>query len=97
MVREIARQPAAVRDFVLRNQDRILFGSDLVVDEEYGFEHYASRYWAHLRLWETPYRGESPIADPDADDPPCLAGLDLPGEVLEQLYCGNATGLSPHA
>ena len=38
MVREIARQPDAVREFVIRNQDRILFGTDLVVDEGYNFD-----------------------------------------------------------
>jgi hypothetical protein len=93
VVREIARQPDVVRDFVIRNQDRILFGSDLVVAESYDFDHYASRYWAHQMLWETPYRGESPIEDPDAENPPALAGLDLPAEVLRKLYCTNAARL----
>jgi predicted TIM-barrel fold metal-dependent hydrolase len=93
MVREIARRPDVIREFVIRNQDRILFGTDLVVDERYDFEHYASRYWTHLKLWETPYRGESPIEDPDADDPPRLAGLDLPAGVLRKLYYENAQAL----
>ncbi|RMF76336.1 MAG: hypothetical protein D6744_12420, partial [Planctomycetota bacterium] len=45
IVREVARQPEAVRAFVIRNPDRILFGSDLVVRNEYdSFDHYASRY-----------------------------------------------------
>lgn len=93
VVREIARQPDVVRDFVIRNQDRILFGSDLVVAEAYNFEHYASRYWVHQQLWETAYRGESPIEDPDADPPPRLCGLDLPPEVLHKLYFTNAARL----
>lgn len=93
VVRAIAPQPERARDFVLRNQDRILFGSDLVVAEGYDFDHYASRYWAHQMLWESAYRGESPIDDPDADDPPRLAGLDLPPAVLHKLYLENARRL----
>ncbi len=93
IVRAVARQPEAVREFIIRNQDRILFGSDLVVEAGYGFEHYSSRYWAHLMMWETAYRGESPIEDPDADDPPRLAGVDLPAEVLQKLYRDNAVRL----
>jgi predicted TIM-barrel fold metal-dependent hydrolase len=107
IVRAVAEQsPAAVRDFVIHYQDRILFGSDLVVGEKYDWDHYASRYWAHQKLWETDFRGESPITDPDAgqgfdpatdileeskaDGIPHLAGLDLPAEVLRKLYRTNA-------
>ena len=93
VVRAVARQPEAVRDFMIRNQDRILFGSDLVVGADYGFEHYASRYWTHLMLWETAYRGESPIEDPDAGEAPRLAGVDLPAEVLRKFYDTNAARL----
>jgi predicted TIM-barrel fold metal-dependent hydrolase len=93
VVRAVARQPEAVRAFLIRNQDRVLFGSDLVVAPKYDFDHYASRYWAHLKMWETAYRGESPIEDPDADDPPRLAGLNLPTTVLRKLYCQNAERL----
>jgi len=93
VVRAVARQPAVMREFMIRNQERILFGSDLVVAQGLDFDHYASRYWAHLMMWETRYRGESPIEDPDADDPPRLAGLDLPAAVLRKLYCQNAERL----
>ena len=94
IVREVARQPEAVRAFILRNADRILFGSDLVVRDEYKtFDHYASRYWAHRMMWESDYRGESPIDDPDADDPPKLAGVDLPAEILHKVYRENAIRL----
>lgn len=90
IVREVARRPDAVRDFLIRNQDRVLFGSDIVVGKKHGFDHYASRYWAQQMMWESDYRGESPIEDPDADDPPRLAGLDLPDEVLIKMYRTNA-------
>ena len=92
MVRAVSEQPAQhVRDFIIRNQDRILFGSDLVVGEKYDWDHYASRYWVHQMMWETAYRGESPIDDPDAQGGvPRLTGLDLPAEVLVKLYRTNA-------
>lgn len=93
IVRGVAQHPDAVRKLVMRFRKRILFGSDLVTGPDYGFDHYASRYWTHLQMWESDYRGESPIEDPDADDPPRLAGLDLPAEVLREIYFGNAERL----
>ncbi len=93
VVREIAWQPERVRAFMIRNADRILFGSDLVVDPKFDFTHYASRYWVHQQLWETDYRGESPIEDPDAPQPPPLVGLALPPDVLHKLYHENAERL----
>jgi hypothetical protein len=95
IVREVARQPAAVREFIIHYHDRILFGSDLVTEEKHDFEHYASRYWCHQMMWETGYRGESPIEDPDAPNPPQLAGVDLPPAVLRNLYFANAERLLP--
>lgn len=93
IVRGVAAQPELVREFMIRNQDRVLFGSDLVVSDGYNFDHYASRYWTHQMMWESDYRGESPIEDPDAADPPRLAGLDLPAEVLRKLQRDNALRL----
>lgn len=91
IVREVARQPECVREFVLHYADRVLFGSDLVASEKFqDFDHYASRYWVHQHMWETTYSGESPIEDPDAVGAPRLAGLDLPTDVLKRMYIKNA-------
>lgn len=91
IVRELARQPERVREFVIRNSERVLFGSDLVAADRFQtFDHYASRYWAHQMMWESAYRGESPIEDPDAETPPRLAGVDLPVEALRKMYGENA-------
>ncbi len=112
MVRAVAEQSAqGLRDFFIRFQDRIVFGSDVVVGEKYDWDHYASRYWALQMTWETGYRGESPIEDPDggrgfdpatgtfdaekADGIPRIAGIDLPVDVLLKLYRGNAKRLLP--
>lgn len=94
IVREVARQPETARAFVIRNADRILFGSDIVIEDKYDFDHYASRYWCHQMMWESAYRGESPIEDPDADGPPRLAGLSLPDDTLRRIYVGNSVRLA---
>jgi predicted TIM-barrel fold metal-dependent hydrolase len=93
IVRGVAAQPERVRELMLRFQDRILFGSDLVTGDNYDYDHYASRYWTHQMLWETDYRGESPIEDPDANDPPQLAGVNLPQSALRKIYLENAERL----
>lgn len=94
IVREVANRPREVRDLILSRADRFLFGSDLVVSKQYDdFDHYASRYWAHQAMWESAASGESPIEDPDADDPPRLAGVDLPEHVLRKIYWENAQRL----
>jgi hypothetical protein len=92
MVREISRQRDAARDFFIRNQDRIIFGSDQVSGDDRGFDFLASRFWCHRKLWETAYIGPSPILDPDVpqDQQPVMHGLALPDEVLQKLYHDNA-------
>ena len=92
MVREVSARREAAREFFIRNQDRIMFGSDQVSGDDRGFEFLASRFWAHRKLWETAYIGQSPIADPDlsADGQPTLRGLALPDGVLQKLYHDNA-------
>ncbi len=93
VARGVAKSPERVRELIIRFQDRIAFGSDLVVDDKYDFDHYASRYWVHQMMWETPHRGENPIDDPDGPQPPRLAGVDLPPDVLRKFYDTNAAAL----
>jgi len=112
MLRAATEQSAQdVRDFFVSFQDRIVFGSDLVVGEKYDWDHYASRYWALQKLWDTNYDGESPIDDPDggkgfdpksgrfdemkSDGLPRIKGVDLPEGVLRKLYRENAKRLLP--
>jgi hypothetical protein len=92
MVREISRQREAAREFFIRNQDRILFGTDQVSNIDRGFDFLASRLWCHRKLWETAYIGPCPIVDPDlpADRQPIMRGLALPDECLQKLFHDNA-------
>jgi hypothetical protein len=95
MVREISARRDAAREFFVRNQDRILFGSDQVSGDDRGFDFMASRFWAHRKLWETAHIGPAPIFDPDLppDRQPTLRGLALPDAVLQKLYHDNAIKL----
>lgn len=90
MVREVSRNRDAVRDFVMKYQDRLMWGSDQVSYDGRGFDFLASRWWAHRKLWETAYNDQSNISDPDVTDgPPMLRGLALPDDVLQKLYREN--------
>jgi predicted TIM-barrel fold metal-dependent hydrolase len=95
-VREVSRHRDAIRALVCRYPDRFLFGSDLVTGLMHVREHYVSRYWCQRTLWESSWTGPSPIADPDyvpsqeEGSLTMLRGLDLPTEVLEKVYSGNA-------
>jgi predicted TIM-barrel fold metal-dependent hydrolase len=93
--REISARREPAREFFIRNQDRILFGSDQVSGDDRHFDFLASRFWVHRKLWETAYIGESPIIDPDVpkDQQPQLRGLALPDVVLQKIYHDNATKL----
>jgi predicted TIM-barrel fold metal-dependent hydrolase len=92
MAREISRRRDQAREFVIKNAERILFGSDQVSGDDRDFDFLASRWWTHRKLWETAYIGQSPICDPDlpADQQPMIRGLALPDHVLQKVYHDNA-------
>lgn len=91
MVREVSSRREEAREFFIRNEDRILFGSDQVSMDDRGFDFLASRFWAHRKLWETAFIGQSPIYDPDLpeDAQPILRGLALPDTTLQKMYHDN--------
>ena len=90
IVRELGRQRVAAREFFRRWADRICFGTDQVVLKESDPTRYTMRYWVHQMFWETDLVCDSPIADPDSDGAPRLQGLDLPEDILKQIYWRNA-------
>jgi hypothetical protein len=95
IVREISARRDAAREFVIRYQDRLIWGSDQVSGNDRGFDFLASRWWAHRKLWETAYNGPSPIFDPDLpmDRQVTIHGLALPDVVLQKIYHDNAIKL----
>ncbi len=71
------------------------FGNQLANSHDEAFDLYASRYWALRTMYETAYRGESNIADPDLQmvdskrskmDAPALTGFDLDDSDRKVLY-----------
>ena len=99
---EIGRHPAEkARAFFLKHQERVIFGTDLVIgwgvfdDRSLGdLAEYAHFYDEHWRFFETDERQIEypgfPIQGRWKVD-----ALNLPDEVLEKLYFGNAQRLIP--
>ncbi|HUL71612.1 MAG TPA: amidohydrolase family protein [Vicinamibacterales bacterium] len=81
---DLGRQPRAAHDFLVKYQDRVLFGKDAFEPSEYPY------YW---RVFETKdeyfdyYRNYHAFWK--------LYGLDLPDDVLKKLYYQNALRLTP--
>lgn len=84
VIAELGRQPRFARDFMVRHQDRILFGKDSWAPAE--FPTYfqvletADDYVPYFRRRHAFWR---------------LYGLDLPDPVLRKIYYGNALRLFP--
>lgn len=86
---ELGRQPYSSREFFIKYQDRICFGSDMPVSAE--------MYRFHFRFFET---FDEYFVPPDYDGTFGrhrwrVYGLGLPDEVLRKLYFENALRLMP--
>jgi predicted TIM-barrel fold metal-dependent hydrolase len=92
MARELSKDTGKAREFMLRYQDRVLFGTD-VSSSRCDRDYFSGRYVAQRILWETGERG-TPLPFPDADTEDTggtfINGLDLPLPVLRKLYWENA-------
>jgi hypothetical protein len=99
VVRETSPRREQIRRLICRYPNRFLFGSDLVTRHHLPPEHYVSRYWCQRTLWESDWEGPSPIADPDYTPEqagittPYLRGVELPADVLRQVYMQNGAKL----
>ena len=82
IIEELARQPRAARAFLVKYQDRVLFGKDT---------YEASEYPAFFRTFETADEYFEGYRDYHAFWK--LYGLDLPDLVLRKLYYGNGLKL----
>jgi len=86
---ELGRQPYTAREFMIRHQERILFGTDMPASLE--------MYRYHYRFLET---FDEHFVPPDYDGTFgrhrwCVHGLGLPREVLRKIYHQNALRLIP--
>jgi predicted TIM-barrel fold metal-dependent hydrolase len=81
---DLGRQPRAAREFMIKYQDRILFGKDSYQPDEFPY------YW---RVFETADEYFDYYRDYHAFWK--LYGLDLPDQVLKKLYYQNALKLVP--
>ena len=81
---DLGRQPRAARDFLVKYQDRVMFGKDAFQADEYPY------YW---RVFET--RDEYFDYYRDYHAFWKLYGLDLPDDVLRKLYYRNALAIVP--
>ena len=95
VVRELSKKPDDTRAFFKKYRDRILFGTDNYVQPGRDTDFYNTRYQAHQILWETDMQAESPIHDDDFGGKPTIHGIDLPLDVLEDIYLNNACKLLP--
>lgn len=98
VVSELGRQPYSTRDFFIRWQDRILFGTD-------GGFALGEKGWTGERLFRSYFEFletrneymEYPMQSITKQGTWRVYGLDLPPEVLEKVYRGNALRLIPEA
>ena len=85
---ELGRQPYTARDFLMKYQDRVLFGTDGPWPEQR-----LRYYWRFLETRDEyfPYSEK----EPQPQGAWFIFGIHLPDEVLEKVYFKNALKLLP--
>lgn len=86
--KHLGRQPYTARRFLIKYQDRILFGCDI------GRVPAKEVYQYMFRILETDDEYIDHV-EPEAGLPWKMYGLSLPDEVLEKIYNGNARKVFP--
>jgi predicted TIM-barrel fold metal-dependent hydrolase len=98
MVRELSRNPERSREFLIKYQDRVVFGTDCIAlfrfKWRFGSKNYYDRRYLALRLLlESDVRGMPlPFKDKDTMNTggTLINGLSLPNRVLRKIYWENA-------
>jgi uncharacterized protein len=84
VIAELGRQPRLARAFLIKYQDRVMFGKDSWVPEEYHTYfrvlETADEYFPYYKRYHAFWR---------------MYGLDLPDEVLKKIYYKNALKVIP--
>jgi predicted TIM-barrel fold metal-dependent hydrolase len=85
VIAELGRQPRAAREFLIKYQDRVMFGKDSWVPEEYDTYfrvlETADEYFPYHKKYHAFWR---------------MYGLDLPDDVLKKIYYKNALKVIPN-
>ncbi len=81
-ISELGRQPFTARKFMIKHQDRVLFGTDTPCDAE--------AYRVYYRFLETDDEYFDPAPAHKQQGRWMIYGLNLPDEVLEKIYNKNA-------
>lgn len=98
MARELSRDPERSREFLIKYQDRVVFGTDCIAFFRFNWRFGSKNYYDHryltLRLLlETDVRGTPlPFKDKDTTNAggTFINGLSLPDRVLKKIYWENA-------
>ena len=98
MARELSRNPEKSREFLIKYQDRVVFGTDCIAFFRFKLRsgsknYYDGRYLALRLLLETDVRGiPLPFKDKDTTSAggTLINGLSLPDRVLRKIYWENA-------
>ncbi len=85
---ELGRQPYTARKFMIRYQNRVLFGTDGPWPEER-----LTYYWRFLETFDENFPYSEKVPPPQGLWN--IYGVGLPNEVLAKIYCGNAMNLLP--
>jgi predicted TIM-barrel fold metal-dependent hydrolase len=88
---ELGRQPFSARNFFIKYQDRIVFGTDggfALGEGAWSLERFFATYFEFLETRNEYF--EYPLAGISKQGRWRIYGLDLPDEVLEKMYSANA-------
>jgi predicted TIM-barrel fold metal-dependent hydrolase len=87
---ELGRQPYSARDFLIRFQDRVLFGADMPISE-----HMYRSYFRFLETKDEYFDYPGYLGEDTNFTRWKIYGLGLPDGVLEKIYRKNALRAIP--
>jgi predicted TIM-barrel fold metal-dependent hydrolase len=90
---ELGRQPYSARDFFIRHQDRIIFGSDMPANLETSVKMYRT-YFRFLETYDEAFYAPDYDGTFNRSRWP-ISGIGLPNDVLEKIYYKNILKLIP--
>jgi predicted TIM-barrel fold metal-dependent hydrolase len=90
---ELGRQPYSARDFFIKHQDRIIFGTDMPANIESSVEMYRT-YFRFLETFDEAFYMPDYDGTFDSARWP-ICGIGLPKEVLKKIYFENILKIIP--